>query len=94
MDNAASQYQTLPEFTTYLWYLTQWSEFNTPFHIACDFADNITEQDELRPIFHQMVEQYQAAKQIGALLASSSFWAWYELNEAVRKVRAKYSMAT
>ena len=92
-DDTSSRYQTLPEFTTYLWFLTQWSEFQTPFHVSLLFSDNHQEQDALRPIFQEMAEQFFANKQNNTVLTHEAFWAWYTLNEHVRRVRKKYTMA-
>jgi len=89
-DNEASKYQLLPEFTTYLSYLTDWSEFKTPFIIACEITDNIAEQDELRPVLREMVDLYYQAKKLNALLYSDAFWAWYKVNEKLQKIQAKH----
>ena len=89
-DDISDRYQILPEFTTYLWYITQWSEFQTPFHMSCLFADNQPEQDALRPVFQQMAERYWADKQANTLLTYEAFWAWYNLNKHLHRIRAKY----
>jgi hypothetical protein len=92
-DNQASQYQNLPEFQTYLWFLAQWSNFQTAFLVACNIAEDQSEQDEVRPILQSMVEQYMANKSAGTLLNTYSFWAWWKLNQALEKIQSRHAEA-